>query len=96
MGILPRQSLVSSSVDRANNSVQSTEGIVAFDTAPGAPQLQFKPMEFEVLKEHSIVQVAAGNDHFLALTTTGFVFACGRGEQNQLGRKIIARVSRLA
>lgn len=72
---------------------QSTEGHTAFGTARGAPKFQFEPIEFEGFKRHSVVQIAAGNDHFLALTSTGYVFACGRGEQDQLGRRIVARVS---
>lgn len=51
-------------------------------------------MSFPAFADHTIVQIATGNDHFLALTSEGSVFACGRGEQNQLGRRIISRVRR--
>ncbi|KAG5458672.1 MAG: regulator of chromosome condensation 1/beta-lactamase-inhibitor protein II [Olpidium bornovanus] len=39
----------------------------------------------------NIVQVAAGDDHVLALTSLGEVYAWGNGEQNQLGRRLIPR-----
>ena len=51
------------------------------------------PQALRNVDKHTIVQVACGDDHFLALTSTGMVFACGNGEQSQLGRKIISRKS---
>lgn len=39
----------------------------------------------------NIVKMAAGNNHFLALTSKGAVLAWGAGEHNQLGRRIVER-----
>ncbi|KAI8186579.1 Delta-1-pyrroline-5-carboxylate dehydrogenase [Colletotrichum sp. SAR 10_65] len=38
-----------------------------------------------------IKELAGGSDHILALTNDGNVFAWGSGEQNELGRRILAR-----
>lgn len=38
-----------------------------------------------------IVKLAVGNNHFLALTKDNKVFAWGAGDQNQLGRQLVAR-----
>ncbi|GAA5903891.1 hypothetical protein JCM6882_001341 [Rhodosporidiobolus microsporus] len=75
---------------RAWGSFRSSEGLLGFDGSQGS-KTQLKPTELANLGAHTIVQVACGDDHFLALTSTGFVFACGNGEQSQLGRKIIQR-----
>lgn len=76
---------------RGWGSFRSKEGHLGFGNAPGAPQYQFSPVSFPALKKHPIVQVVCGQDHVLALTTDGQVFAYGNGQQSQLGRKIIER-----
>jgi len=38
-----------------------------------------------------IVKLSVGNNHFLALSSTGAVYAWGGGDQNQLGRRIVER-----
>lgn len=67
-------------------AMQSKEGHLGFGNTPGAPQYQFSPVSFPALKNHPIVQVVCGQDHVLALTTDGHVFAYGNGQQSQLGR----------
>ncbi|GAA5862301.1 hypothetical protein JCM8547_007594 [Rhodosporidiobolus lusitaniae] len=76
---------------RAWGSFRSAEGLLGFDGSKGSDKMQLVPTALANLDKHTFVQVECGADHFLALTTTGFVFACGNGEQNQLGRKIIQR-----
>lgn len=71
--------------------MQASEGILGFSNVVGADLRQLKPVALPSLANQTIVQVATGDDHFLALTSTGQVYACGNGEQNQLGRKIIQR-----
>ncbi|KAK6346454.1 hypothetical protein TWF730_010775 [Orbilia blumenaviensis] len=39
----------------------------------------------------NIVEISAGVDHILALSSTGTVFAWGNGQQYQLGRRVIER-----
>lgn len=39
----------------------------------------------------SIVQLAGGRDHLLALDAHGVVFAWGNGQQHQLGRRVVER-----
>lgn len=56
---------------------------------------QLKPTSYKALEPHTIIQIATGDDHFVALASTGHVFTCGNGEQNQLGRKITQRESRV-
>lgn len=77
---------------RCWGSFRGSEGILGFDGREGSSLTQLEPVELPGLAAHTIVQVECGDDHFLALTSTGYVFACGNGEQNQLGRKIIQRV----
>lgn len=43
------------------------------------------PASLEALANEDIVQIAAGNDHTLALTDKGAVFSWGRNQQGQLG-----------
>ncbi|GAA6033958.1 hypothetical protein JCM8097_000428 [Rhodosporidiobolus ruineniae] len=76
---------------KAWGSFRSAEGLLGFDGSKGSDKMQLVPTSLANLDKHTFVQIACGADHFLALTTTGFVFACGNGEQNQLGRKIIQR-----
>lgn len=73
--------------------MQASEGILGFDGKEGSSQTQLKPVALPNLSAHTVVQLATGDDHFIALTTKGHVFACGNGEQDQLGRKIIQRAS---
>ncbi|KAK4700239.1 regulator of chromosome condensation, partial [Phenoliferia sp. Uapishka_3] len=78
---------------RCWGSFRASEGILGFDGKAGSSQTQLKPVALPNLDAHTIVQIATGDDHFIALTSKGQVFACGNGEQNQLGRKIIQRLS---
>ncbi|GAA6054061.1 hypothetical protein JCM3770_001346 [Rhodotorula araucariae] len=52
---------------------------------------QFKPTALANLQKHSIAQVACGTDHYLALTTTGYVISAGVGAVGELGRRTFAR-----
>ncbi|GAA5848000.1 hypothetical protein JCM9279_003527 [Rhodotorula babjevae] len=52
---------------------------------------QWQPTALSALAKHSFVQVACGDDHYLALTTTGHVLTAGVGEQGELGRRIFSR-----
>lgn len=74
--------------------LQSAEGLLGFDGSANSSKTQLVPQALRNLDKHTIVQIACGDDHFLALTSTGLVFACGNGEQHQLGRKIIQRALR--
>ncbi|GAA5848223.1 hypothetical protein JCM3766R1_006770 [Sporobolomyces carnicolor] len=76
---------------KAWGSFRSAEGLLGFDGSADSSKTQLNPTSLKNLDKHSVVQIACGDDHFLALTSTGFVFACGNGEQNQLGRKIVQR-----
>jgi regulator of chromosome condensation len=38
-----------------------------------------------------VSSIAAGDNHILALTTEGNLYSWGSGEQDQLGRRILAR-----
>ncbi|KAL8280155.1 hypothetical protein RQP46_007485 [Phenoliferia psychrophenolica] len=76
---------------RCWGSFRASEGLLGFDGKAGSSQTQLKPVALPNLSAHTIVQLATGDDHFIALTSKGQVFACGNGEQNQLGRKIIQR-----
>ncbi|GAA5915899.1 uncharacterized protein JCM6883_003088 [Sporobolomyces salmoneus] len=76
---------------KAWGSFRSAEGLLGFSDSSSSSKTQLHPTSLKNLEKHSIVQIACGDDHFLALTSTGYVFACGNGEQNQLGRKIIQR-----
>ncbi|SCV74000.1 BQ2448_6430 [Microbotryum intermedium] len=76
---------------RCWGSFRYSEGILGFDGNDEKSKSQLKPLALRNLEAVSIVQVVTGDDHFVALTTKGTVFACGNGEQCQLGRKIIQR-----
>ncbi|KAK6200291.1 pheromone response pathway [Scheffersomyces amazonensis] len=52
-------------------------------------KLQASPLKIKELK--SIVQLAAGKDHLLALDSKGIVYAWGNGQQFQLGRRVLER-----
>ena len=60
---------------------------------PGHSPFQFSPIPLVSLQKAKVqvVQVACGENHVLALTTTGHVYVWGNGQQNQLGRRIIER-----
>ncbi|TVY31960.1 Protein pim1 [Lachnellula subtilissima] len=66
---------------------RGNDGILGF--RPHGPKTQSTPVLIPELK--NITTLSAGTNHILALNTKGKVFAWGAGEQNQLGRKIIAR-----
>ena len=55
--------------------------------------VQKTPIVIPTLKD--IRQLAAGNNHVLALDARGKVFAWGCGEQNQLARRVLARHRKL-
>lgn len=76
---------------RVWGSFRSNDGLLGFDGQVGSSKTQFKPVSLPNLLQHSFVQVACGDDHVLALTTTGLVYSWGNGQQAQLGRRIIER-----
>lgn len=76
---------------RVWGSFRSNDGLLGFDGQVGSSKTQFKPVSLPNLLRHSFVQVACGDDHVLALTTTGLVYSWGNGQQAQLGRRIIER-----
>ena len=67
--------------------------MLGFDGVPGHSPFQFKPIPLASLRRAKVqvVQVACGENHVLALTTTGHVYGWGSGQQNQLGRRIMSR-----
>ncbi|WVQ83752.1 hypothetical protein IAT38_005896 [Cryptococcus sp. DSM 104549] len=76
---------------RAWGSFRSNDGVLGFDGVPGHPNFQFTPISLPALAKVKVCQVSCGADFVLALTTAGHVYVWGKGEENQLGRRIIAR-----
>lgn len=72
---------------------QGNEGVLGFDGIPGHSPFQFTPIPLASLQRAKVqvTQVSCGENHVLALTTTGHVYVWGSGQQNQLGRRILAR-----
>ncbi|KPV71679.1 uncharacterized protein RHOBADRAFT_56510 [Rhodotorula graminis WP1] len=54
-------------------------------------KLQWRPTALSAFAKHAIVQIACGDEHYLALTTTGDVLTAGVGDCGQLGRRIMVR-----
>lgn len=67
---------------------QSSEGALGFSKKQAVQEL---PKIFEPLAKETIVDIAAGADHCLALNNHGRVFSWGNGQQYQLGRRVIER-----
>ncbi|KAI9317993.1 regulator of chromosome condensation 1/beta-lactamase-inhibitor protein II [Dichotomocladium elegans] len=67
---------------------RSAEGQLGFSKGQ---DVQFEPRIFEPLAKETIVDIAAGSDHCLALTNHGKVYSWGNGQQFQLGRRVIER-----
>lgn len=72
----------------SNLDKKSSEGALGFSKTQ---EVQSVPALFEPLKNETIVDIAAGSDHCLALTASGFVYGWGNGQQFQLGRRVIER-----
>ncbi|EJD52432.1 RCC1/BLIP-II [Auricularia subglabra TFB-10046 SS5] len=72
------------------------DGLLGFDSGAPGPTRQFTPQVMPDLARYRFVSVACGQDHVLALTTTGLVFSWGNGEDSQLGRRILDRRRRNA
>ncbi|KAG1490404.1 hypothetical protein G6F46_004772 [Rhizopus delemar] len=62
----------------------------AFGFSPTCSQ-QRTPVLFDPLIKETIVDIAAGTNHSLALSADGRLFSWGYGEQGQLGRRISPR-----
>jgi len=75
----------------ASSLSQGNEGVLGFDGIPGHSPFQFTPIPLPSLQKVKIIEVACGENHVLALTTSGHVYVWGSGQQNQLGRRIMAR-----
>ena len=76
--------------------MQANDGIFGFKPTPDGmvpktleEKIERRPMLVERLKD--VTQIAAGDNHVLALTIKGEVYAWGAGQQNQLGRRITER-----
>ncbi|KAI7848987.1 regulator of chromosome condensation 1/beta-lactamase-inhibitor protein II [Circinella umbellata] len=67
---------------------RSAEGALGFSQEQ---DVQKTPAIFEPLANETIVDIAAGADHCVALTNDGRVYTWGNGQQYQLGRRIIER-----
>ncbi|KAF9430431.1 hypothetical protein BGZ94_006908 [Podila epigama] len=65
---------------------RSAEGILGHSTDT---DVQDKPTKVKELS--SIVDIATGTDHVLALSSNGHVYSWGNGQQMQLGRRILSR-----
>lgn len=76
---------------RVWGSFRSNDGLLGFDGQVGSSKMQNQPVTLPALQQHSFSQIACGDDHILALTTTGVVYTWGNGQQLQLGRRIIER-----
>ncbi|KAI8391032.1 regulator of chromosome condensation 1/beta-lactamase-inhibitor protein II [Radiomyces spectabilis] len=70
---------------------RSTQGAFGFSPSQA---VQREPVLYPYLAKETFVDIAAGSDHCLALTTTGRVFVWGNGQQFQLGRRLIERRQR--
>jgi len=70
---------------------RNDQGIWGFtvDSTGNLIKEQKTPVQIANLK--NIVQVSCGDNHTLALDNKGVVFAWGSGQQDQLGRRIVAR-----
>jgi regulator of chromosome condensation len=64
---------------------------LGFNQDPKNNAFQFSPVALPRLSKIKIVQVSCGNDHVLALSSTGEVWVWGNGSSRQLGRRIIER-----
>ncbi|KAF8968049.1 regulator of chromosome condensation 1/beta-lactamase-inhibitor protein II [Flammula alnicola] len=78
---------------RVWGSFRDSQGAVGFSTQSTR---QFVPKLILISPRppqspEKFVSIAAGQDHLLALTACGNVYAFGNGEYGQLGRKVIAR-----
>ncbi|KAI9248082.1 regulator of chromosome condensation 1/beta-lactamase-inhibitor protein II [Sporodiniella umbellata] len=62
----------------------------AFGFSPTLSQ-QSTPLLFDALGKETIVDIATGTNHSLALSADGRVFTWGYGEQGQLGRRLSPR-----
>ena len=73
--------------------LKGNDGILGFDGVKGHSSFQFRPIALSSLEREKIDIVAAscGENHVVALATTGRVYTWGTGEQFQLGRRIIGR-----
>ncbi|TPX64449.1 hypothetical protein SpCBS45565_g05868 [Spizellomyces sp. 'palustris'] len=60
-----------------------------FGYYPGI-EIQPRPRLVKELPKH-VVQIAAGNNHLVAITKEGKMYTWGVGEQGQLGHKVISR-----
>ncbi|KAJ2958532.1 hypothetical protein NQZ79_g5897 [Umbelopsis isabellina] len=69
-------------------SFRTDDGILGFSKEQ---KVQSKPALFTALEKFTIVDIAAGTDHAMALTDEGHVYSWGDGKQFQLGRRIMER-----
>ncbi|KAI9499339.1 regulator of chromosome condensation 1/beta-lactamase-inhibitor protein II [Zychaea mexicana] len=67
---------------------RSSEGALGFSKEQDVQKI---PAVFEPLSKETIVDIAAGADHCVALTNDGRVYTWGNGQQYQLGRRISER-----
>lgn len=67
----------------------ATEGILGF--SPDVP-VALEPVHIPQLK--SVVKLAPGDNHVLALSSQGNVFVWGAGSHSQLGRRVVERTKR--
>jgi regulator of chromosome condensation len=65
---------------------RKNEGIMGFRTKD---DVAYFPVYIEGMAKAT--QIACGTNHVFALTTDGFVYAWGNGQQNQLGRRLTER-----
>lgn len=87
-----RVSVLDLTIVFVSNHLQGNEGVVGF--RPEIKEKQLTPMLIPELQ--NIVDMACGTNHVLALDIKGKLYVWGTGEQNQLGRRVIQRTSRLA
>lgn len=74
--------------NKVTNNVKDGDGLLGFR---GVKDKQLRPMLIPELK--GVVDLAAGTNHVLALTSKGKVFAWGSGESNQLARRVVKRTA---
>ncbi|ETW75458.1 hypothetical protein HETIRDRAFT_56798, partial [Heterobasidion irregulare TC 32-1] len=69
----------------------SSDGILGFDGVRDHGMKVVAPTALPAFAKNPVCQVACGEDHVLALTTSGTIYTWGNGVNFQLGRKIMER-----